>query len=314
MEFAVRKRLLRPVSLFSVSFLTMVFVVLYSLQGNYKKRMIFPVSQHKRASRSVWHNVTAADFIRNMTRKRFLTCRHFLPYSYPATKSSEFRTEKQCTRRSPVGHYRTCAIVGNGGILLSSGCGMKIDSNEFVIRVAHSPIESFEKDVGQKVNLTVVNDVFLGKLQKKGIDPNWLRSRNNSIISYVLNHNNNLKTLNDVVRKSHLNITITNSKYPTRALVRKFWNDTRKTFLEVPTAGLITYTLASTFCDVITLYGFYPFGQDWNNRTLLYHYYQSGLAKIFFDKNKLHDYPSEHKILKSLHNLKALKMVTDVCT
>ncbi|KAL7980170.1 hypothetical protein Chor_001438 [Crotalus horridus] len=39
-------------------------------------------------------------------------------------------------RTSPLKgkHYRTCAIVGNSGILLNSGCGKEIDTHSFVIR------------------------------------------------------------------------------------------------------------------------------------------------------------------------------------
>ena len=39
-------------------------------------------------------------------------------------------------RTSPLKnkHFRTCAIVGNSGVLLNSGCGQEIDTHSFVIR------------------------------------------------------------------------------------------------------------------------------------------------------------------------------------
>lgn len=39
-------------------------------------------------------------------------------------------------RTSPLKnkHFQTCAIVGNSGVLLNSGCGQEIDTHSFVIR------------------------------------------------------------------------------------------------------------------------------------------------------------------------------------
>ena len=39
-------------------------------------------------------------------------------------------------RTSPLKnkHFGTCAIVGNSGVLLNSGCGQEIDTHSFVIR------------------------------------------------------------------------------------------------------------------------------------------------------------------------------------
>ncbi|XP_066295092.1 alpha-2,8-sialyltransferase 8B-like [Branchiostoma lanceolatum] len=264
-----------------------------------------------RGPRPEWYNGTAADSIRNLTSYLFEPCGHFLPYSYPAKTIATLNTKEDCGRITPVGHYWTCAIVGNGGILLHSGCGNEIDRNDFVIRMADSPLRKFEKDVGKKVNLTVVNRMFLNKMPMGKRTMNWysqwLVTRNNSIVSNVLSGSELLKNLTAEVKNLHLNITITYSVYRTRHQVKSFWNETLMTFLPMPSTGLITYSLASTFCDVITLYGFYPFKKDVHKKRVRYHYYDKGR------KGKHHDFRSEHRILKSLHNSGVIKMVTDFC-
>lgn len=64
---------------------------------------------------------------------------------------------------------KNVAIVGSSGSLRGSGFGEKIDSYDKVIRFNRAPVEGYEKDVGSRTDLRVVNcHVFEGqKINKK---------------------------------------------------------------------------------------------------------------------------------------------------
>jgi beta-1,6-galactosyltransferase len=57
--------------------------------------------------------------------------------------------------------YKSCAVVGNSGILLKSENGGLIDSHEFVIRLNNARITGYQRHVGLKTNISFINSNIL---------------------------------------------------------------------------------------------------------------------------------------------------------
>ncbi|XP_071711035.1 beta-1,6-galactosyltransferase GALT29A-like [Rutidosis leptorrhynchoides] len=57
--------------------------------------------------------------------------------------------------------YKTCAVVGNSGILLKTNLGDFIDRHEFVIRLNNARITTYERFVGSKTSLSFMNSNIL---------------------------------------------------------------------------------------------------------------------------------------------------------
>ncbi|TVU02675.1 hypothetical protein EJB05_51813, partial [Eragrostis curvula] len=58
--------------------------------------------------------------------------------------------------------FRTCAVVGNSGILLGSGRGAQIDAHDLVIRLNNAPVAGeFARDVGARTSLTLAHSFVL---------------------------------------------------------------------------------------------------------------------------------------------------------
>nr|XP_048724363.1 alpha-2,8-sialyltransferase 8B isoform X2 [Caretta caretta] len=94
-------------------------------------------------------------------------------------------------RTSPLKgkHFRTCAIVGNSGILLNSGCGREIDAHSFVIRCNLAPVQDYAWDVGMKTDLVTMNPSVIQRAFEDLVNETWrekllqrLHSLNGSIL------------------------------------------------------------------------------------------------------------------------------------
>ncbi|KAA0703643.1 CMP-N-acetylneuraminate-poly-alpha-2,8-sialyltransferase [Triplophysa tibetana] len=218
--------------------------------------------------------------------------------------------------------FKTCAVVGNSGILLQSGCGKEIDSHDFVIRCNLAPLEPFSDDVGLKSDFTTMNPSVVqrvyGGLHNKTAQEAFvqrLRQLNDSVLwipaFMVKGSERHVNGVNELILKHKLKVR---TAYPSLRLmhaVRGFWL-TNKINIKRPSTGLLMYTMATRFCDEIHLYGFWPFPKDSNGNTVKYHYYDT-LKYRYLSRAGPHRMPLEFKTLKTLHNNGALKLTMSKC-
>ncbi|XP_032449362.1 alpha-2,8-sialyltransferase 8B [Lynx canadensis] len=227
-------------------------------------------------------------------------------------------------RTSPLKnkHFQTCAIVGNSGVLLNSGCGQEIDMHSFVIRCNLAPVQEYARDVGLKTDLVTMNPSVIQRAFEDLVNATWrekllqrLHSLNGSILwipaFMARGGKERVEWVNELILKHRVNVR---TAYPSLRLlhaVRGYWL-TNKVHIKRPTTGLLMYTLATRFCNQIYLYGFWPFPLDQNQNPVKYHYYDS-LKYGYTSQASPHTMPLEFKALKSLHEQGALKLTVGQC-
>ncbi|XP_068428155.1 beta-galactoside alpha-2,6-sialyltransferase 2 [Clinocottus analis] len=68
--------------------------------------------------------------------------------------------ERPAGRRDQSG-FRSCAVVTSAGAILRSGLGQEIDTHDAVLRFNAAPTEGYERDVGNKTTIRIINSQIL---------------------------------------------------------------------------------------------------------------------------------------------------------
>ncbi|XP_072175563.1 alpha-2,8-sialyltransferase 8B-like [Diadema setosum] len=206
--------------------------------------------------------------------------RDVLERDYSFERSPWMLRSRHRTRSIPMKH--SCAVVGNGGVLLGSGCGEFIDSFDFVIRMNLAPYGGeFSRDVGSTLHLMTINVQQLDALIACTNKP----PATDGEIANDENCSSLLQRLRGVDGR-----------------ILWLWQ------VDFPSTGLALYTAATQFCRQIFLFGYYPFTKDARNRTVRYHYYEK--RDINYNANA-HNMPGEYRILSSLNLTGAVRLVND---
>ncbi|XP_019631257.1 PREDICTED: CMP-N-acetylneuraminate-poly-alpha-2,8-sialyltransferase-like [Branchiostoma belcheri] len=230
---------------------------------------------------------------------------------------------RQIPESSPLlgKHFKSCAVVGNSGILLGSRCGPQIDSADFVFRCNLPDIEGFENDVGTKSNFTTMNPSVLPH-DYDGIDTNTsvydrflerLRSIDNQILhipGFVAPGGRpDVYFTLWMIRENHLPMILTLQPRETTEKMNALMGFKTKR----ASSGSFLFALAACKCDQIHMYGFYPFGKDERGRNITYHYYGEGTCTTRMLPAHVHNMSEEYRTFQMFHRRKALVLHTEPC-
>lgn len=181
----------------------------------------------------------------------------------------------------------TVSIVGNSGLVLTKEWGEEIDKSDIVVRFNHAPTEGYEKYVGSKTTLRIVNGHCFGGTTDRKRNP----SASPDFLPLLPPQDILCKTFNteEFYRGIMNNVNRHSIFFPSM----EFMQDVSKyTPGQEPTAGLVGLFLLLPFFSQINMYGFTFWENDYD-----YHYFE----KVPLAADKLgHSFNREQEIVKQL--------------
>ncbi|KAM7272239.1 hypothetical protein ACFE04_026902 [Oxalis oulophora] len=213
--------------------------------------------------------------------------------------------------------YKSCAVVGNSGILLRTEYGKLIDSHEIVIRLNNARIERYEQNVGAKTNISFINSNILHLCGRRDGCYCHPYGSNVPIIMYICQPVHFLDYT--VCKLSHkAPILITDPRFDVLCgrivkyySIKRFLEE-RNTTIETwwPThdgsmfhysSGMQAVMLALGICDKVSIFGF------GKSAAAKHHYHTNQKAEL-----GLHDYEAEYDFYRDLvENPQAIPFVSD---
>ncbi|XVF05190.1 hypothetical protein REPUB_Repub05bG0150400 [Reevesia pubescens] len=216
--------------------------------------------------------------------------------------------------------YKSCAVVGNSGILLKSDHGELIDSHEVVIRLNNARTERFEKNVGSKTSISFVNSNILHLCARWEGCFCHPYGGNVPMVMYICQPVHFMDYL--VCNSSHKEpLLITDPRFDMLCArivksysVKRFveetgkplgeWVSTHDGFMFHYSSGMQAVMLALGICDKVSIFGF---GKSTSAK---HHYHTNQKAEL-----GLHDYEAEYAFYHDLvKNPQAIPFISDKFT
>ena len=190
--------------------------------------------------------------------------------------------------------YNTCAVVGSGGIMVhksvaADALGEAIDKHDAVFRFNLAPTKGFEKSVGSKTTIRLINRKHFG----------FREFENETSLQHT--------TTPDVMKQfwDYKSLHPDLPTYPIDGSFYKYVMSDKDVANSRPSNGYLGLNLALMICDKINVYGF---ARNWKQRNMRYHYFNREEPN---ESQMLRDGKGEMPLLEHLvkKNKNRIKMV-----
>ncbi|XP_071497315.1 alpha-N-acetylneuraminate alpha-2,8-sialyltransferase ST8SIA3-like [Diadema antillarum] len=214
--------------------------------------------------------------------------------------------------------FKSCAIVGNSGLLRGSHCGTAIDSNDFVFRCNLATLGPFKEDAGSKSNFTTMNPSIVTRRHGSLANSRYHASFNKALSNYrgyiwvpCLGMPAFFPASYRAVKANKGSDPKVVCGYPTHfEQSLKFWAE--RSLTRRLSTGFYLVMSAIQVCDELNLFGFWPFLTRYNDKEIdvPYHYFDNETVS---KAKKVHSMNDEFSLLLQLHNLGVLRLHGGSC-